>query len=128
MTLKTCCPWIYDGLAAGDTPTKPNISAYTTGTQAGQVRARAAGVQDHRQQDKKRFLPAAGLEILETLKRLRCSRSEPLPGRLGGLDVELLQKVAQKKGCLRSGGTLAAGSLNRAKSHTKKDNGTGISM
>ena len=65
--------------------------------------------------------PAAGLEILETLKRLRCSRSEPLPGRLGGLDVELLQKVAQKKGCLRSGGTLAAGSLNRAKSHTKKD-------
>ena len=30
------------------------------------------------------------------------------------------QKVAQKKGCLRSGGTLAAGSLNRAKVCSKK--------
>jgi len=68
---KTCCPWIYDGLAAGDTPTKPNISAYTTGTQAGQVRARAAGVQDHRQQDR----PGAFLLSGKTYKTVHKKRT-----------------------------------------------------
>ena len=40
---KTCYLWIYTRLAAGDNPTKPNISAYTAGTQVGQIRARTAG-------------------------------------------------------------------------------------
>lgn len=72
---KTCYLWIYTRLAAGDNPTKPNISAYTAGTQVGQIRARAAGVQDHRQQDARRERSC----YLENLQKL--------------------QKVTQKKDC-----------------------------
>ncbi len=44
----------YTRLAAGDTLAIPSTSAHIAGTQAGQIRARAAGVQDHRQQDARR--------------------------------------------------------------------------
>ena len=89
---KTCCPWIYDGLAAGDTPTKPNISAYTTGTQAGQVRARAAGVQDHRQQDR----PGAFLLSGKTYKTVHKKK-----------DYRRMQRKAEQKRFLSAARNLA---------------------
>ena len=50
-----------------------------------------------RKSELKKSSPAACLEILEALKERRYPRSERHPGRSGGLDVELLQKVALKK-------------------------------
>ena len=64
----------YTRLAAGDTLAIPSTSAHIAGTQAGQIRARAAGVQDHRQQDR----PGAFLLSGKTYKTVR--KKSLLPG------------------------------------------------
>ena len=73
----------YTELAAGDTLANPGTSAHIAGTQAGQIRARAAGVQDHRQQDR----PERRQKWRYRIRERSCYL----------VKVTLLQKVTQKK-------------------------------